>query len=206
MSERAGLEPGEFSEVPGLLTTIPHSLLEAPRHSCLGEYPHMGKHLRWTLNEQWGFLNGENGRVERKNKKDNASGTGTRAVGCLLGYSSEDLDSMHFTDNSPWVLTAPQCGGWHWCRTLQMRKERLESYFHPQITLCCRARTHTQVYPNVQKSLNHIAPPSLINEKNRTLEFYLHTVFSRTYVCMMIPIYECMWESQIKGFEQKDPR
>lgn len=31
MSERAGLEPGEFSKVPGLLTTTPHSLLEAPR-------------------------------------------------------------------------------------------------------------------------------------------------------------------------------
>lgn len=52
MNERAGLEPGEFSEVPGLLTTIPYSLLEAPRYSCLGEYPYMEKHLRCTLNEQ----------------------------------------------------------------------------------------------------------------------------------------------------------
>lgn len=35
-------------------------------------------------------LNSENGRVERKDRKDNASGTGTRAVGCSLGYSSEN--------------------------------------------------------------------------------------------------------------------
>lgn len=52
MSERAGLEPGEFSEAPELLTILAHSLLEAPRHSRLGEYPHMEHHLRWTLNEQ----------------------------------------------------------------------------------------------------------------------------------------------------------
>lgn len=30
MNERVGLEPGEFSEVPGLLIIIPYSLLEAP--------------------------------------------------------------------------------------------------------------------------------------------------------------------------------
>lgn len=68
---------------------------------------------------------------------------------------------MHFTDNSPWLLTAPQCGGWHWHRPLQMRKGRLKSYIHCQVTLCCRARTQIQV----QKPLNHIAPLSLINEK-----------------------------------------
>lgn len=101
------------------------------------------------------FLNGKNGRVERKDRKDNASGTGTRAVGCLVGYSSENLDSMHFTDNSPWVLTVPQCGGRHWCRTLHMRKGWLESYFHRQIAICCRARTQTQMYPNIQT----ISPP-----------------------------------------------
>lgn len=52
MSERAGLEPGKFSEVPGLLTTSAHSLLEASRHSRLGEYPQVEQYLRWTLNEQ----------------------------------------------------------------------------------------------------------------------------------------------------------
>lgn len=52
MSERAGLEPGEFSEAPGLSTTSAHSLLEAPRHSRLGEYPHVEQLLRWALNEQ----------------------------------------------------------------------------------------------------------------------------------------------------------
>lgn len=51
------------------------------------------------------FLNVEDDRVERRDRKDNATRTGTGADGCLLGYSLGNLDDTHG------ALPAPQCGG-----------------------------------------------------------------------------------------------
>ena len=57
MSDRAGLEPGEFSEACGLLTTIPQSsrstqTFKFRRIPALAKFPHMEQYLRRTSNAQ----------------------------------------------------------------------------------------------------------------------------------------------------------
>lgn len=195
MNERAGLEPGEFSEVPGLLIIIPYSLLEAPRHSCLGGISTHGKtfevDLKWAVVFLFCFLNSENGRVERKDRKDCFRHRDTCC--CLFAWLQFREPGLHaLYRQQPLAPHSPTV--WGMTLALYFTDEEREAYVHRQVTLCCRARTQIQVYPNVQESLNHIAPLSLINEKKIGHYNSICILSSQKLMCARwLHIYEGMW-------------